>query len=1647
MYNDLRHNISLEPQYSKFPTKTLAMDDDSSLIHLQGGGPHSFQDHRISSIIRSPREESVETRDQRSHSAPTATVLAPGRPQVYAGTLVKKGHIWKAWKKRYFVLQILSSEEVPSHRMQSSSASSQPGRSRSSTIGASTIVVLRYYRHESHKSCKGEIRLSKNGQSNILWIRTLDIQQTGRPYCFQLRMKGFYTLVCQGCDEQDVNEWMSHLQPFVRFPLSNTPMHVRWESCARKKSDGGLAEQQLVAAEVCRILDHVKSPERFECTLFHKSIHHQGSISVKQLYSFIISIRNLIFKNHGNQIRKSLEDCDGEEDLEIQKSAILSIIFKQVEELIFFPVYDIIYISIRKQCVNDDEEQGLNQKIYWLQGREQRFFGIELSHYSWNGWSESTEYFIQMNACSLPSDKINALITALESIQQVFHEQHYGNAVLHNRSIATRETIEEENEDAEKQRLATRHFISILTFVLVNAGCQNLLTLHALLKQVVDIVGKSTLNDGKMKKKDENATVCETTALSMLKAAIEHLEQIRIPPSLEKAVNDQITISINSAEDWTKAFELNPEPNYRLGAVIHKVNISPNHSLPDGLGLLKPGLVLVSISGTPVILWPFSDIIEKLTTVSTRSIVNGGKEAKNTLNRLAFITSSQYIKQLEGKYGHYIEATTLWNDALLRSSMLGNQEAVERILQQEQVDINCQESHYHDTTQYKNTPLHLATTHLHLNIVNLLLQKKARVNAIGPDRQTALHMVGKGTSHLSGSSPSFSRSCNSTGTSSVVVSIIQTLLYHGAQVNTVDIHGNTPLMTLAKRGQVDSILALLPSIGKCPSNLHLQSIYSPTDDKNDAGSRKHPSYIPDHSAHGEKHAVIPKVSMRNWNQGQTCLFLAAAQGHPDIVSVLLDYGGNPNVSDFQGETPLHIASAIACTKTCQILIEKGGASVNKMSKYGFSPLAIAISRGRLQQQVRTAPSCSESKKKKGIIHIDDSSVLETVKLLIQHHAGVDNYCREFKTILHYAALYGNTEGVQFLLSQGVNPNALDIYGHTALDLVMIRRQQLLGLNIREEGNQCPHHLCSEYYDIALVLRKANCNLNSTFAINSKICALEEKNGEMRGTGKIKSNGIIQFRRRSAATLEKAQQQECEVVGGTRRGLLEALITGNSLSPDENEEWYHIRDLECLLLIVQPRYALEEICSSIQHIYDTIHAIGDTDQHRTLNYLRRLLVFISRWMELCHIQNICGASSTDKVGEHPNQQQLFEAIVQRIISETTHLDSQVVSWMKEEKVFEMDSNHAFTVMQHSHSAILPDYANMALLLSNDDDIPVHHVNEKMVHLDDDPASHRLQRLHIAGVVPDIIEAKSANEMTPNEGGRTSRRRRRRRRLRNLSRSFDSASSSFHKIEKPNRWQLALDPLEIAQQITLYQHFYFQQIPVSAFLNPPQARKSRSNSCHRPMYEKLKSIHKHIALLVMNEVLSCGEDRSKDGRIDRAFVLGFYIQVAYHHLFTLNNFDGFMAIYSGLEDSSIFRLKRTWKGLSPEASQQYKRMAFFGAQGARHLNGLMREVDPPALPYLGLVFQNLLNLQEYPDTCVPAPGDDDDDDDDGKEHERMLNFQKIRARGNVLNELIRPFQDIPYIFPVNAPLLQFIRNPLKLTTKDMCFETSLEIEPRE
>ncbi|KAI5786609.1 ankyrin repeat-containing domain protein, partial [Pyronema domesticum] len=174
--------------------------------------------------------------------------------------------------------------------------------------------------------------------------------------------------------------------------------------------------------------------------------------------------------------------------------------------------------------------------------------------------------------------------------------------------------------------------------------------------------------------------------------------------------------------------------------------------------------------------------------------------------------------------------------------------------------------------------------------------------------------------------------------------VAQLLLDHGADIESTDKNGRTPLsrcwnsfdlarLLIEKGANIHSRDTHGRSV---LSNIITEYEWSTDICRQDAGTRKEIlRYLLERGA---------DVHLHDNSQRSPLSWAAASHAQSDAKRLLLENGADVNSLDCNGQTPLYLSSAIGCEVTTQLLLNHG-AKFELADKFGQTPLSLAISKG------------------------------------------------------------------------------------------------------------------------------------------------------------------------------------------------------------------------------------------------------------------------------------------------------------------------------------------------------------------------------------------------------------------------------------------------------------------------------------------------------------------------------------------------------------------------------------------------------------------------------------------------------------------------------------------------------------------------------
>ncbi len=83
-------------------------------------------------------------------------------------------------------------------------------------------------------------------------------------------------------------------------------------------------------------------------------------------------------------------------------------------------------------------------------------------------------------------------------------------------------------------------------------------------------------------------------------------------------------------------------------------------------------------------------------------------------------------------------------------------------------------------------------------------------------------------------------------------------------------------------------------------------------------------------------------------------------------------------------------------------------------------------------------------------------------------------------------------------------------------------------------------------------------------------------------------------------------------------------------------------------------------------------------------------------------------------------------------------------------------------------------------------------------------------------------------------------------------------------------------------------------------------------------------------------------------------------------SISNFNGVMAVLAGLSSGAVKRLAKSWELVKHGAQRQYEALqALMSHNGSyKEYRTVLRDVDPPCLPYLGISAISLFLFVDLP-----------------------------------------------------------------------------------
>ncbi len=170
------------------------------------------------------------------------------------------------------------------------------------------------------------------------------------------------------------------------------------------------------------------------------------------------------------------------------------------------------------------------------------------------------------------------------------------------------------------------------------------------------------------------------------------------------------------------------------------------------------------------------------------------------------------------------------------------------------------------------------------------------------------------------------------------------------------------------------------------------------------------------------------------------LYIAAGNGHAEMVELLLSVGADPTAQKTDGWTPLHLAAPYGYLDVAQLLLA-AGSNLHRPTLNGEPPIWLAVK----HRQVEMATWLLAEGANVHFVWPEGDTLLhraagnghaEMVELLLSVGADPTAQKTDGWTPLHLAAPYGYLDVAQLLLAAGADPSIQDKDGVTPLQLAV-----------------------------------------------------------------------------------------------------------------------------------------------------------------------------------------------------------------------------------------------------------------------------------------------------------------------------------------------------------------------------------------------------------------------------------------------------------------------------------------------------------------------------------------------------------------------------------------------------------------------------------
>jgi ankyrin repeat protein len=250
---------------------------------------------------------------------------------------------------------------------------------------------------------------------------------------------------------------------------------------------------------------------------------------------------------------------------------------------------------------------------------------------------------------------------------------------------------------------------------------------------------------------------------------------------------------------------------------------------------------------------------------------------------------------------------------------------------------------------YGRSSIHLAADQGNLGMLSTLVEHGATVDARDADQKTPLHHAVEAQSISlvkflisNGANPSAADRTEHVTALHLAAKldnpeIMKILLGECVKVNAAMTNGSTPLFVAAYYGKAENVDLLLKkkaNIALAKNNPHRLSLL----------------YVAAMNGHLNVVNILLKQGVdinETCLYGRTALYAAVKRGHLAVAKRLLEQGANPNIANASGRSPLHIAAKRPDAEMTRLLLSCNANPDMELIRSGFTPMVLAQRHGNV----------------------------------------------------------------------------------------------------------------------------------------------------------------------------------------------------------------------------------------------------------------------------------------------------------------------------------------------------------------------------------------------------------------------------------------------------------------------------------------------------------------------------------------------------------------------------------------------------------------------------------------------------------------------------------------------------------------------------